>query len=215
MLWGLTPLLPVLSQAAHELSDPSSPLTFTITSAAPQFGVFFAGGTYNGSPFPAMDSICGVDNIDRTSLEGIPLTYVYYAGSSVSGSGTSTAPVAAGTYTAVAAFAGSADYLPVHDSPHTFAIFKATPTIIVHDAGGTYNGAPFPATAQLTGADGISVSSLEGVSPTFAYCVAPASQGTPLDAAPSTRGVYTVVASFPGSTDYKAGQSRPLTFTIT
>ena len=47
----------------------------------------------------------------------------------------------------VANFAGSADYTSPRSSPVTFTISQATPTVTVSDAGGTYSGSPFPATA--------------------------------------------------------------------
>ncbi len=53
-----------------------------------------------------------VEGVGHATLEGTAVTYVYYAGSSVSGTRTSAAPVAAGIYTVVASFAGSADYNP-------------------------------------------------------------------------------------------------------
>ena len=43
------------------------------------------------------------------------------------------------------------------------------PVVNVTDAGGTYHGTPFPATATLTAPGNAPVSSLDGVSPTLAY----------------------------------------------
>jgi fibronectin-binding autotransporter adhesin len=90
-----------------------------------------------------------------------------------------------------------------------------TPTLTVTDAGGTFSGSPFPATATFTG-PGITtpVSTLEGVAPTFTYYTGTSATGTGSSAAPSAVGTYTVVGSFAGSTDYAAVQSAPVTFSI-
>jgi autotransporter-associated beta strand protein/parallel beta-helix repeat protein/VCBS repeat-containing protein len=99
-------------------------------------------------------------------------------------------------------------------------MLRDDPTVNVTDAGGTYNGAPFPATATLTTPGNTPVASLGGVSPTLAYYVgslttAQVASATPLVGAPNTAGTYTVVATFPGNTEYAAASSNPLTFTIT
>jgi choice-of-anchor A domain-containing protein len=90
---------------------------------------------------------------------------------------------------------------------------KTTPTVSVTDAGGIYNGQPFPTTATVTGTGGGSGSSLEGVSPTLNYYSGSSTTGTPLAGAPRTVGTYTVVAAFPGSADYTAASAHA-TFTI-
>ena len=91
---------------------------------------------------------------------------------------------------------------------------QVTPTLTVTDAGGVANGSPFPATALLS-APGISpASSLQGVSPTFAYYPGNTATGSASAAAPGSPGTYTVVASFAGSANYSAVQSSPVTFTI-
>ena len=87
----------------------------------------------------------------------------------------------------MANFPGSADYLAAASTPATFAITTATPAVNVTDAGGTYNGSPFPATAPVTGVSGTASSSLEGVTPTLTYYAGSTATGTPLSGAP-TRG---------------------------
>lgn len=88
-----------------------------------------------------------------------------------------------------------------------FVIDLATPTVSVTDDGGTFNGNPFPATATIAGVvagvDDTPGSSLEGVGLTFAYYVGPAFTGTLLPGPPTNAGSYSVVASFPGSPDYR------------
>src|SRR5262249_11536608 len=57
---------------------------FTITKATPTVSVSDAGGAFNGSAFPATDSVAGVvPEVDLTpanSLEGVSPMLAYYAG---------------------------------------------------------------------------------------------------------------------------------------
>ena len=57
------------------------------------------------------------------------------------GTALSGAPMAAGTYTVVASFAGTPDYAPA-SAMTTFTVNLAAPTVTVTDAGGTFNGQP-------------------------------------------------------------------------
>jgi uncharacterized repeat protein (TIGR03803 family) len=186
--------------------------SFTIAQATPTVAVSDAGGTYNGSAFPATDSVAGVNGVAASTLENVGLTLTYYQGSystlaaldaAVAGglTGSSTAPTGAGSYTVVASFAGSADYSS-GTALATFSIAPATPTVAVSDAGGTYNGQPFPASASVNGGR-----TLENVGLTLTYYAGtytlgtlPSSGGS--STAPTAAGNYTVVASFAGSTDY-------------
>ena len=172
-----------------------------------------AGGIYNSNPFPASATVNSAG-----SLEGVSPTCTYYVGTGTSGINLgTTAPSTADTYTVVASFAGSADYLAANSSPVTFHINKVTPTVVATDPGGTYNTSSFPATATVAGVGSQSAAagSLETVSPTFTYYVGTGTGGTNLgSAAPVAAGTYTVVASFAGSADYTAAVSSPATFTI-
>ena len=184
----------------------STPLTFNITKATPNVTVSDAGGIFSGNPFPATALVNG-----SASLESVTPTLTYFVGTGTSGTNLGgTAPSAAGTYTVVASFAGSTDYASASSTPLTFSITKATPTVTVSDAGGTFTGNPFPATAQVNGS-----ASLESVTPTLTYFVGTGTSGTNLgSAAPSALGTYTVVANFAGSTDYASASSSPVTFSI-
>src|SRR5205823_4220918 len=88
--------------------------TLTVTRATPHVAVTDAGGTYTGSPFPAAATVAGVipglDATPAATLEGVGLTLTYFAGTSATGTPLPGAPSAVGTYTALASFAGSADY---------------------------------------------------------------------------------------------------------
>jgi hypothetical protein len=94
----------------------------------------------------------------------------------------------------------------------------------VSDAGGAYNGRAFAARATvagvIAGVDNTPAATLEGVAPTLSYYrgafTSPAQLAgkTPLGGAPVNAGAYTVLASFPGSSDYSPGQALA-TFTVT
>jgi hypothetical protein len=94
------------------------------------------------------------------------------------------------------------------------SIARATPTVQVTAAGGTYNGSPFAATATVAGLNGVPGTSLEGVAPTLTYYAGSTASGTPLAGAPVLPGTYTAKAAFAGSPDYAAA-SATTTFRIT
>ena len=202
----------------------SAPAVFTIAQAPPAVSAADAGGTYNGLAFPATATIAGVgvgvDTVPAADLEGVGPMFTYYAGADTGGTNLgSTAPTVAGTYCVVASFPGSADYAPAQSPAVTFVVAEATPTVNAADAGGTYNGSAFPATATLAGVvvgvDTVPAASLEGVAPTFTYYAGTDDDGTNLgNTVPTTAGTYSVVASFAGSADYAAAQSSAVPFTI-
>ena len=181
----------------------------TIGQATPTVSASDTGGTYDANPFPASATAIGVDG---AAVAG-NFAFTYYTGSSASGTGTSTAPTNAGTYTVLAAFTSTnGNYANAQILPATFTIGQATPTIVATDAGGTYNGSPFPASATATGVGGVSI----GGRFAFTYYVGSSVSGTGSSTAPSNGGTYTVIAAF-GSTNsnYTNAQSAPVTFTIT
>ena len=97
----------------------------------------------------------------------------------------------------------------------TASITPATPAVSVSDSGATYKGSAFIATASVAGVGGQAGSQLEGVAPTPVYFAGSTATSTPLADAPIDAGTYTVVATFPGSTDYAASTSQPVTLSIT
>jgi hypothetical protein len=85
------------------------------------------------------------------------------------------------------------------------------PTVTVVDAGGTYNGEFFPATATASGVDGSPVNG----SFAFTYYLGTSASGAGSGTAPIDAGVYTVVAAFTSNDpSYTDAQSAPVTFTI-
>ena len=90
---------------------------------------------------------------------------------------------------------------------------KATPTVSVTHAGGTYNTDPFPATdATVTGVgtDG-PIASFGDPSLSYSYY----SGATPLNVAPTAAGAYTVVANYTSNNpNYADAHSSAVGFTI-
>lgn len=94
----------------------------------------------------------------------------------------------------------------------TIDVAKATPTITVVDAGGVFNGLPFPATdATVTGVPADGVIATFG-SPLLSYTYY--HYGVPLAGAPSAAGEYTVVANYSGNDYYLPAHSAPVAFNI-
>jgi len=110
------------------------------------------------------------------------------------------------------------DYTPAAATT-TITINQATPILEVADAGGRFDGSPFPASVTIAGAvagvDSTPAPSLDNVTPTLTYDDGSGTAGTSLGPAPpSAPGTYTVVAAYPGNVEYSAVLSTPLTFTI-
>ena len=196
----------VTAMDAAESTAATIPLS--VVSLSPIVVVTDAGGTYSGLPYPATASA----SLNGSDVSGSgTFTYTYYSGSSVGSSGSTTAPSAAGTYTVVSTFT-SPSYTTSTSSPVVFNILPATPTVVATDAGGTYSGNAYPATATATIA-GSDVSGNGTLSET--YYVGTSVSGSGTTVAPSAAGTYTVVASFTSSNlNYSSNQSAPLTFSI-
>ncbi len=199
---------------------------FPILPAVPAITVTAPSGPFNGSPFVATATIAGVvagvDNTPGSTLEGVGLTFSYFSGGLFNGTPIPGPPTAPGTYAVTASFAGSEDY-EEHGSAVAFVISPAVPAISLTDAGGTYNGNAFPATATIagvvSGVDDTPASSLEGVPLNLSYFAGTTTTGTPLSGAPTNAGQYTALASFAGSADYgplrqsatfQIGQATPI-----
>jgi len=97
-------------------------------------------------------------------------------------------PYDAGTYAAVAAYPGSANYTSATGTG-TLTIVQAVPTFVVSGGDVTYTGQPQPALVAVTGVHGETLSTY-----TVTYN---GSSAAPIDA-----GTYAVHASFAGSANY-------------
>ena len=192
----------------------------TIAKAAPAVSVADAGGNYSGSSFAATAAVAGIGGAPESSLEGASLSLAYYSGTFTSPAqldGVNPQPGVpsdAGSYTVLATFAGTADYATATRLA-SFTIGRAVPTIVLVAPDGTFDGSPFAASATIAGSGGGNspAASLQDVSPVLTYYIGTGTAGTSLGSTPPTvPGTYTVVASFPGTADYVAIQSAPVTF---
>src|SRR5262249_21625900 len=186
----------------------SAAVTFTIGKATPSVTATDAGGTYNGNAYPASATATGVGGAAVSGSFAI----AYYVGSTASGTASATAPTTAGRSPVLASFTSAdANYADAQSAAVTFTIGKATPSVTASDAGGTYNGTAFPASATATGVGGAAVSGSFG----FSYYVGSTATGTASATAPTNAGTYTVVASFTSAdANYADTQSAAVTFTI-
>jgi uncharacterized repeat protein (TIGR03803 family) len=170
-------------------------LTVTANDATRVFGAADPSFTY---------SITGFINGDNSSVvEGTP---------ALTTNATQHSSVGAYAITAALGTLSAANYAFSFD-PGDLIITQATPKVVVADAGGMVDGSPFPASAAVEGVDGAVVSNLESVAPTLLYYDGSAGDGIGSPTPPSAVGTYTVVATFPGSTDYTAA-SNSVTFAI-
>ncbi len=182
-----------------DYTSASAQTTFTIAKANANITVTPYSVTYDGNAHTATGTATGVESPTPANLTSLL---------NLSG----TTHTTAGTYTDTWTFAGNNNYNSASGTV-TDIIAKATPTVSVSDAGGTYNGNPFPATDSITGVSGVAGSSLEGTGLTLTYYSGSTATGTPLSGAPVHAGTYTVVASFAGNTDYNS-TSAQITFTV-
>ncbi len=127
-------------------------VTNNTAKGTPMVQVIASGSTYSGQPAPVTATVTGVNGVPAATLEGVGLTLKY---SQILANATSqplnAAPTAAGSYSVVASFSGSADYLPASSQPAPFTIARATPTLQVNAPTATYNGQPVQASATVAG----------------------------------------------------------------
>src|SRR5262249_36498351 len=156
--------------SSHYTSAHSAPVTFTITKATPTVSVSDDGGIYNGSAFPATPTaagaIGGAGAKPAARLEGIGVTTTYYVGNDTTGTVLSGAPSQAGTYTMVASFPGSMDYVNGTSAPVTFTIYQATPTITWDYPSAITYGTALGSTQLNATATGVAGAALPGA---FSY----------------------------------------------
>lgn len=148
----------IADSANNRIQEIANGVVVKVTQAAPGVAVTDVGGTYDGSPYAATATVDGV-----SGLEGVTPVISYYSGTVATGTALGAAPIAAGTYTVVARFAGSTDYTSGSASAN-FTIGKAIATVSMTDAGGEYTGLSYLATETVNGGN-----ALEGVLPSLAF----------------------------------------------
>ncbi len=123
-------------------------------------------------------------------------------------SGSTLTVTGAGSIVLDANQAGNSNYNAATQVQQTLVVNKAVPTIVVTDAGGTYDGQPFPATAVTVtgvGSDGV-IAQLGDPAVSLVYY----QNGAPLLGPPSPAGSYAVVAEFAGNANYTAASSAEI-----
>jgi hypothetical protein len=91
--------------------------------------------------------------------------------------------------------------------------YQTEAVVTVTDAGGTYNGNPFPATAvSATGTHGLNDTALADF--TFIYTGTGATVYAASSTAPTNPGTYTVIAAYQGDAYHASVSSTPTPFTI-
>ncbi len=202
---------PVPDIGAYQTAPPIS-LSFSgLTSPSISYGtasVTISGTLASGSQAPP-----DTESVQIT-LDGVTQRAAISTGGAFSTSfETSTLPASATPYTVTYSYAGDANFAAT-TTTSTATVSQATPTVNVTDPSGIYKDSAFTATTTVTGVGGRPAPSLEGVTPMPVYFAGATAAGTPRSGAPIDGGTYTVVARFPGSADYSAVQSAPVTFTI-
>ena len=185
--------------------------TLTITPATPLVTVSAPGGTYTGAPIAAMATVTGVGGTAAPDLEGVTPTLTYYAGSGTSGTNLgSAAPSAAGTYTVVARFPGSADYAAAHSKPATFAIAPATATIALSSSSASpVYGQAVTFVATVTsggGTPGGTVTFADGTTPLATVPLDDSGQAA-LTISTLSLGSHAITATYNGGTDLLGAKS--------
>ena len=127
---------------------------------------------------------------------------------------TASSPVVAGRYPITASGAVDPNY-EISYAPGTLTVTPATPTLSLSAPGGTFDGSPFAASVTVAGSgnDATPAASLDDIAPVLTYYLGSCTLGTSLGSIPpADPGTYTVLATFPGTNDYTATQSAPVTF---
>ena len=203
---------------ATDYTSAAQTTTINVLKALPAVSASDPGGMYNGNPFAATAAVGGVSGGPLSSLEGISPTLTYSQG----GATLAEAPGAVGTYTVVASFAGSADYLPAQSNSVAFTIAKASPFVAViasRNPAGAGQSVTFTATVSA---------GTPGAAPptgnvTFEDNGVPLSQGTVVLGANGqaifttsalTAGSHTITASYGGDGNYIARASGSLPVSI-
>jgi Ca2+-binding RTX toxin-like protein len=123
-----------------------------------------------------------------------------------------------GSPTAATVFTASASSLEPNDvtadsSDGQITFPQETPEVNIIAKDAVSNGSPDAATGSITDANGNTATTLEGVGLQLTYYTGTTVSGAGSTTAPTAAGTYTVVALFPGSTDYTSASDQA-TFTI-
>ncbi len=184
----------------------------TISPATPTVSVLAPGGVYTGSRIAAQATVAGTSGTSAASLEGVSPALTYYVGSGTSGTSLgSTPPIQPGTYTVVASFPDSADYVASQSLPVTFTIGKAAPTIaLVPSVESSVFGQSVTLTASIAfdaAVPGGSVTFYDG-STALGTAAVNASGKAMLATAALGVGIHSLTASYAGDSDFASSVSK-------
>ena len=120
--------------------------------ALPVISVTARGSVYTGEPYPAAALVTGTGNTLLASFDDPTLSYTYYVGATVAGTGSTSAPINAGTYAVVAHWSSNNPaYLSADSAPATFIITPAPITATADAQSKPYGGADPPLTYHTKG----------------------------------------------------------------
>jgi hypothetical protein len=157
--------------------------------------------TYNGNPQGGTANVTGAGGLDMS------LTVMYVGTGSTIYASSVIAPTNAGTYSASAVYAGSANYFGSNDTK-ALVIGKAiTTTIVTVTQPLTYNGNSQGGTANVTGAGGLNIPL------TVMYVGTGSTTYASSATAPTNAGTYSASAVYAESDNY-LGSSNAKAFTI-
>ena len=109
------------SNANYISAGESGTLSFTISQASSTTTVADAGGTYNGSAFPASGTVTGAGGLSTT-----PTSFSYVGTGGTTYGPTSVAPTNAGAYTVTASYSGDANHTGSSSNALAFTISQAS-----------------------------------------------------------------------------------------
>jgi Bacterial Ig-like domain (group 3)/MBG domain (YGX type)/Right handed beta helix region len=185
----------------------------TITLATPRVTVSAPGETYTGAPIVAQATVTGVSGTAAASLDGVTPILTYYVGSGTSGTNLgSAAPSAAGNYTVVASFPGSADYAAAQSEPAAFAIAPAAATIVLTTSSSlpVYGQAVtiVAAVKSSAGAPGGTVTFFDDGSPLGTVALTDSGQAA-LSVSSLALGSHAITATYNGAVSFLVTSSSP------
>ena len=170
------------------------------------------------------DGMSDVTNWATATLSGVsgataptgPVTLSFYNGSSATGTPLASLPLNAGTYTVRASYGGDSNYAALTSRAVTFTINQATATMQLASPPSTitYDGLSDVTTWVKATLTGPTAAPAPSGCITYTYYSGTTATGTALSTAPISAGTYTVVANYAGNSNYRSGQSAPVTFTI-
>ena len=143
-----------------DYTDATAIVAINVLQATPTVNVTAPNAAYNGSPYSVLtSSVTGINNANL----GAATSFTYYVGVGTGGTDLGgTDPTAAGTYTVVAHYAGSANYAAADSVPTSFTITPQAITVTANPQTKVYGTADPALTYQITSGSLVSGDSFSG-----------------------------------------------------